>query len=86
MSGINISPGTIQINGVELSGNQGTQSTNVEPGINVSGETTASNQPQVASYSPKLGFWPNIWIFQLENCLISIISIFQLSIPIRPIH
>lgn len=47
MSGINISPGTIQINGVELSGNQGTQSTNVEPGVNVSGETTASNQPQV---------------------------------------
>lgn len=47
MSGINISPGTIQINGVELSGNQGTQSTNVEPGVNVSGEATASNQPQV---------------------------------------
>lgn len=48
MSGINISPGTIQINGVELTGN-GIQQPNEEPaGVGIPGDQAApSGQPQV---------------------------------------
>ena len=45
MSGINLSPGSIQINGVDFTAN-GIQ-TSEEPGVTISGGAAANGQPQV---------------------------------------
>lgn len=48
VSGTNLSPGSIQINGVDLTAN-GIQ-TSAEPGVTISGGPTANAQPQVCVY------------------------------------